>query len=165
MNKFNFVNILFNLLFVGANSFVLNNLSPNATNLFFKKWANPDLFFIYFRSFQTNIITIFITNICEKCPSSIQFQDSNPQPSERESLPISTRPGLPPYLSSCLALFNPSSQVKLLGLETLSVPMKISFQDFFKWAIHSLFFIYFQSFQTNFITIFITNICKKMSIL
>ena len=31
------------------------------------------------------------------CPSSIQHQDSNPQPLERESLPITTRPGLPPY--------------------------------------------------------------------
>ena len=33
---------------------------------FFKKWANPDLFFVYFQYFQTNIITIFTTNICEK---------------------------------------------------------------------------------------------------
>ena len=37
----------------------------------------------------------FTTNICEKNPSSIWCQDSNPQPSERESLPITTRPGLP----------------------------------------------------------------------
>ena len=36
------------------------------------------------------------TNICEKCPSSIRCRDSNPRPSERESLPITTRPGLPP---------------------------------------------------------------------
>ena len=33
----------------------------------------------------------------EKCPSSIWCRDSNPQPLERESLPIITRPGLPPY--------------------------------------------------------------------
>ena len=58
---------------------------------------NPGLFFVYFRSFQTNIITIFTTNICEKCPSSIWCRDSNPRPSERESLPITTRPGLPPF--------------------------------------------------------------------
>ena len=32
----------------------------------------------------------------KKCPSSIRCQDSNPRPSERESLPITTRPGLPP---------------------------------------------------------------------
>ena len=34
-------------------------------NVFFK-WANPGLFFVYFRSFQTNN-TIFTTNKCEKC--------------------------------------------------------------------------------------------------
>ena len=44
--------------------------------IFFKKWDNPVLFFVYFRSFQTNIITIFT-------------------PSKCESLPITTRPGLP----------------------------------------------------------------------
>ena len=42
-------------------------------NFFFKKWTNPDLFFVYFRTFQTNIIKIFTTDQCEKisCPSSI----------------------------------------------------------------------------------------------
>ena len=29
----------------------------------FFKWANPASFIVYFRSFQTNIITIFTTNI------------------------------------------------------------------------------------------------------
>ena len=54
----------------------------NSITTFFKL-ANPGLFFIYFRSsFQTNIITIFTTNKCEKCSSSIR--DSNPRPSERE---------------------------------------------------------------------------------
>ena len=43
------------------------------------KCANPSVFFVYLRSFQTNIITIYATNICEKCPSSIQCQDSNPR--------------------------------------------------------------------------------------
>ena len=63
---------------------------------FFKKWANPGLFFIYFRSFQTNNTT-FTTNQCEKCPSSIWSWDLNPQPFIHESSPITTRPGLPPY--------------------------------------------------------------------
>ena len=46
---------------------------------------------------QTNN-TICTTNHCEKmsCPSSIWRQDLNPQPLERESPPITTRPGLPP---------------------------------------------------------------------
>ena len=30
------------------------------------------------------------------CPSSIRCRDSNPRPFERESPPITTRPGLPP---------------------------------------------------------------------
>ena len=36
------------------------------SNFFLKKWANLGLFFVYFRSFQTNN-TIFTTNQCEKC--------------------------------------------------------------------------------------------------
>ena len=67
----------------------------NAFLLFFKKMANPSLFFIYFRSFQTNF-TIFTTNKCEKCPSSIRHRESNTRPLDRECLPITTRPGLPP---------------------------------------------------------------------
>ena len=63
---------------------------------FFKKWANPGLFFVYFQSFQTNMITIFTTDQCEKmsCPSSIWRRDSNTQPSECQPPPITTRPGL-----------------------------------------------------------------------
>ena len=60
-------------------------------------WANPGLFFVYFWSFQTKI-TIFTTKICEKCPSSIRCWDLNPLPSECESLPKTTRPGLPPRI-------------------------------------------------------------------
>ena len=36
----------------------------------FFKMGQPGLFLVYFRSFQTNINTIFATNQCEKC----QFQ-------------------------------------------------------------------------------------------
>ena len=49
-------------------------------------------------SFQTNFITIFKTNKCAKCPSSIRCQDSNPWALEREPLPITTKPGLPPTI-------------------------------------------------------------------
>ena len=41
-------------------------------------------------------------NICEKCPSSIRYRDSNPRPLEVESPPITTRPGLPPIESIVL---------------------------------------------------------------
>ena len=54
----------------------------------------PGLFFHLFLSFQTHI-TIFTTNQCEKCPSSIRCWDSNPRPLEHEFHPITTRPGLP----------------------------------------------------------------------
>ena len=62
--------------------------------LFFLKMGQPGLFFVLFLSFQTNI-TILTTNKCEKCPSSIQRRDSNSQPSDYESPPLTTRPGLP----------------------------------------------------------------------
>ena len=52
------------------------------------------LFSIYFRSFQTNLIS---TNACEKCSSSIRYRYSNSRPFDRESPPITTWPGLPPY--------------------------------------------------------------------
>ena len=75
--------------------------------LFSKKWANPGLFFIYFQSFQTNINTIFTINQCEKMSmaSSIWYRDSNPQPLNHESTPITTRPGLPP---ECILYYVPS---------------------------------------------------------
>ena len=62
---------------------------------FLKKWANPGLFYHWFSVFS-NINTIFATNICEKCPSSMQCRDSNTRPLEHESPPITTSPGLPP---------------------------------------------------------------------
>ena len=41
----------------------------------------------------------------KKCPSSIRCGDANPRPSEHESPPITTSPGLPPVLS--VPLFAP----------------------------------------------------------
>ena len=56
--------------------------------LFFK-WASPGLFFVYFRSFQSNN-TIFTTNICEKM--SIQYMVLGFEPTTfiHESPPITT---------------------------------------------------------------------------
>ena len=50
-----------------------------------------------FSCFQTNI-TIFTTNVCEKCPSNIWCWDSNAPSSEYESPPITTRLGILPKL-------------------------------------------------------------------
>ena len=60
----------------------------------FLKMGQPRPLFVYFRSFQTNI-TNFYNKYMWICPSSKWCWDSNPWPLERESPPISTRPGLP----------------------------------------------------------------------
>ena len=59
--------------------------------IIFQKWANPASFSFIFCLFQTHI-TIFTTNKCEKCPSSIRCQDSNSRPLGHESPPITTTP-------------------------------------------------------------------------
>ena len=68
-------------------------------NTFVEKWANPGLFFNLCLLFQTNI-TILTTNIWEKCPTSIWCQDLNPQPPGHETPPITTGPGLSPYINT-----------------------------------------------------------------
>ena len=60
-----------------------------------KKWTIPGLFFVYFCLFKQTITFSQQINV-KKCPSSIWPWDSNPQPLEHESPPITTRPGLPP---------------------------------------------------------------------
>ena len=54
--------------------------------------GQPRPLFHLFSSFETHI-TIFTTNKREK--SSIRRRDSNSQPLEHKSPPITTRPGLP----------------------------------------------------------------------
>ena len=66
--------------------------------LIFLKMDQPRPLFRLFLSSPTQI-TIFATNKCEKCPSSIRCRDSNSRPLELESPPTTTRPGLPPYLA------------------------------------------------------------------
>ena len=54
--------------------------------------GHPRSIFIYFRSFQT---IQFLQQInVKKYPSSILRWDSNSQPSDYESPPLTTRPGL-----------------------------------------------------------------------
>ena len=69
------------------------HLPTHQGNWIFKNGPSRPLFRL-FSSFQTNI-TIFTANKCEKCPSCKWRWDSNPQPSEHESPPITTRPGIP----------------------------------------------------------------------
>ena len=58
------------------------------------KWVIPDFFFVFLYNFTTKVR--------EKCPFRIWRRDLNPQPSDHESPPITTRPGLP---SPSLSLF------------------------------------------------------------
>ena len=84
--------------------FVLTN-----SNLFLKKWANPDLFFIYFRLSKHTIQFLQQINV-KKCPSSIWCWDSNSWPLEHESHLITTRPG-------------PLHEILLLNMIMLHVPL------------------------------------------
>ena len=66
-----------------------------------KRMGQTRPLFHLFLSFQT-FITIFTTKNMKKCRSSIQCRDSNSQPLEHQSPPITTRPGLPPILNILL---------------------------------------------------------------
>ena len=96
----------------------------------------------------------------KKCPSSIQCPDSNPRPLDCESLPITTRPGLPP--NSSLKCYPP--HVDLVKFANLYVSqtqhercrhhwrvqhLKLSLL-FFKWANSGLFLLMFVLFKHNF---------------
>ena len=52
-------------------------------------------FFSFIFVFSTKHQFNFTTNICKICPSSVWCRDSNPQPSEHESPPITTTPRFP----------------------------------------------------------------------
>ena len=66
-------------------------------NLFFFKMGHSWSHFNLFSSLETNS-TFLIQLFVKKCPSSIQCRDSNPRPSDSESLPKTSGQGLPPIL-------------------------------------------------------------------
>ena len=98
----------------------------------FFKWAILGLFFVYFWSFQTINTNLQQINV-KKCPSSIRCRDSNSQPSDYESPPLTTKPGLPP--------------------QTVCFISKIIFFNILLGANSGLFFIYFTFCSSNFCTI------------
>ena len=65
-------------------------LASNILNSFL--FGHSRLLFVYFTIKHHN----FYNNVMRKCPFSIRSCDSNPQPLDRESPPITTRPGPPP---------------------------------------------------------------------
>ena len=71
-----------------------SSLLQNTTLITFLKWANHGIFIIYFRSFQTKIITIFATNMCGKNVHPVYGTGIQPTTFEHVSPPITTRPGL-----------------------------------------------------------------------
>ena len=68
------------------------------------------LFSVFFK--QTSL-QFLLQIYVEKCPSSIRCRDSNPRPLERESLPFTTRPGLPPNIVHFL--FHSFKSISLKG--------------------------------------------------
>ena len=59
--------------------------------------GQPRPLFRLFSVFSNKHHYNFTAIICEKCPSRIQCLDSNPRPSECESIPMTTIPGFPPW--------------------------------------------------------------------
>ena len=79
--------------------------------------GHPRPLFHLFLSFQTKLQILQQINV-KKCPSSTRCWDFNPRPLEHESLPITTRPGLPPLIEVC-TLGQFSSHVVLFYLSFL----------------------------------------------
>ena len=73
--------------------------------------GQPWPLFHLFSSFQTNIKQFSQQTYVKKFPSSKWGRDSNPQPSEHECPPITTRPGLPIYYTEdtkvCVSVYLP----------------------------------------------------------
>ena len=65
------------------------------------KMGYPLHSFVYFHIFNQQTFKFLQQINVTTCPSSIYYWYSKPQPSEHESLPITTRPGLPPKISQC----------------------------------------------------------------
>ena len=78
--------------------FVLIYQSSQEEWTVFLNGPSPASFSFIFGLFQTNINTIFTTNQCEKCLSSVRCWDLNPRPSEHESPLMS---GLPSRMCDC----------------------------------------------------------------
>ena len=69
--------------------------------LFFFYRPTPTSFSFIFGLFKQNHYNFLQQINVKKCPSSIRRWDSNPQPFEHDSSPITTRPGLPPLWIDC----------------------------------------------------------------
>ena len=91
---------------------------------FFKMAINPQPLSRLFSSFQT-IITIFTTNICKKCPSSIRWWGLNPRSSEHKYPPITTRLTIQIFPSNLIH----NSPPPILEPERCSRPLQLQQQQ------------------------------------
>ena len=89
----------------------------------------------------------FYNNVCEKCPSSIRYRDSNSQPFDYESPPLTTRPGLPPTIIFFSMLHFPQSDDTKIWLNSFLLLLRHFFK---KWANPDLFLFIFVLFTFQF---------------
>ena len=80
---------------------------------FLKNGPTPASFSFIFGLFNQTLLQFLQQVKCQKCPSNIRCRDSNSQPSDYESLPLTTRPGLTPL---CLHLLVLHFSLSLLAL-------------------------------------------------
>ena len=76
----------------------MSHLASYVGRSFIKNWQTPASFSFIFSLFKQTMKFLQQINV-KKCPSSIQHLDLNPWPLERETSPITTRPGLLVHLS------------------------------------------------------------------
>ena len=88
------------LPFPGLRHFSHENFVP-----LFLNGPTPATFLFIFGLFKQTSLQFLQQIYVKKCPSSIQCWDLNPQPSGHESVPITTRPGLPPILPHLVEYF------------------------------------------------------------
>ena len=72
-----------------------NYIKRHKHSKFLKMGQPRPLFRLFSVFFKQTSLQFLLQIYVEKCPSSIRCRDSNPRPLERESLPFTTRPGLP----------------------------------------------------------------------
>ena len=70
-----------------------------------EKWAIPSISLVYFRLFKQTL-QLLTRNQCEKCPSSIWYQESNPHPFLPKPLDQGFR-----FISCSLGCANPWSSI------------------------------------------------------
>ena len=104
----------------------------------FFKWAIPGLFLFIFGIFQKTLQILQQINV--KKWSSIWCWDSNSRSSESEPPPMTTRPGLPPKVSTFYFSYNVGGRLQqiicfclLLNPETRSVRNRATFCEF-QWG-------------------------------